>query len=276
MPLQITRTQPTTALPIFAQLYGCSEQDFRVPIMQMTDLWLVQNAEQEVLGVLGLRPSPAHGAELMGGAFPGPNQHEAAQALLQAAVSAQPRLYGYAESDFLPEAALAAAGLHSVSAYTRMVGSLPELSPAVPEGFSIVPLKQVHDVGDRLIAQRTYSHRIGHTPVPDEAAQPDFAGTDDRLSRVAYSVNGVSVGICRVALTETQAALGTPGVALTVQRSGLRRALLLSALEAARSAGATQVVLEGWGDTVMEREEDEALGLTVEAVTPIYSSVPLT
>lgn len=176
----------TAALPTFARLYGCSESDFAQTAAQMSAAWTLRR-DREVLGVLGLRPSPAHGAEVMGGAFAGEQQHEAALTLLQAALAASPRLYAYAEAGFFPAGALEAAGLRPISAYTRMTGPLPTQLPTVPAGFRIVPLSAVHSLSDRLAAQQTYSDMIGHTAIPDGFTLPGASGCDEVLSRPAAS-----------------------------------------------------------------------------------------
>ena len=264
--------QPSVALPTFARLYGCSEQDFAATADQMTAAWVLHDERQEALGAIGLRPSPAHGAEVMGGAFPGPAQHAAALTLLGAALAAQPQLYAHAETHLLPAEVLEAAGLRPVSAYTRMSGPLPTLLPTVPEGFRIVPLSGVDSLQDRLAAQETYSDLIGHTPVTHEALQPNFGGSDDALGRVAYDAAGAPAGICRVWLQGFVAKIGSPGVRPDARATMLRWALLLSACEAARAAGATRIEVDAWGDTEVQRAEDEELGLTIDELTPIYSS----
>ncbi|WP_407568732.1 hypothetical protein [Deinococcus altitudinis] len=238
----------------------------------MTAAWTLQTG-QEVLGAAGLRPSPAHGAEVLGGAFTGPAQHAAALALLAAALADHPRLYAYAEPHLLPAGSLEAAGLRKVGAYTRMSGPLPSLPVDVPEGFRIVPLSGVASLPDRLAAQQTYSDMIGHTFVPPEFVLPGVGGCDDTLSRLAHDSAGVPAGICRVWLEGGKLSLTTPGVRSDVRHTGLRRALLLSVCEAARSAGAARIELEAWGDTEDDRAEDQALGLEIEAFTPIYASV---
>ncbi len=273
MPLQIEIVQPRTALPVFARLYGCSEQDFETTSQQMTTAWIVQDSDRNALGAIGVRPSPAHGAEVMGGAFIGLKQHEAARELIQIAVATHPELYAYAEAHLLPAEALEAAGLHQVSAYTRMNGSIPKSLPTVPDGFKIVPLSQVSKPKDLLTAQRTYSDRIGHTHVPVDAAQPGFGGSNDTLGRLAYDVSGVPAGICRAWPNGQRVALGTPGICSDARGTGLRRALLLSVCQAALEAGATNLELDAWGDTDAERSEDQSLGLVIKEFTPIYSSV---
>ena len=259
-------------MPVLARLYGCSEQDLADLAGQLTAAWLLKDQDGAALGLVGLRPSPAHGAELVGGAFPGPAQHAAALALLHAVLAAQPQLYAYAETHLLPAGALEAAGLRPVSAYTRMSGSLPAALPTVPEGFRIVPLSGVDSPQDRLAAQQSYSDMIGHTPVTDEALQPNFGGSDDALGRVAYDVAGVPAGICRVWLQGDLAKIGSPGVRPEARATGLRRALLLSACEAARAVGVARIEVEAWGDTDEDRAVDQALGLVIEELTPIYFS----
>ena len=264
--------QPSAALPTFARLYGCSEQDFAATTSQMTAAWVVHDGNQEALGAIMLRPSPAHGAEVMGGAFPGPAQHAAALALLSAALAIQPQLYAYAEAHLLPAGVLEAAGLRPVSAYTRMSGPLPAALPTVPNGLRIVPLSEVDSLQDRLAAQQTYSDLIGHTPVTAEASQPDLGGSDDTLGRLAYDAAGMPAGICRVWLEGDMAKIGSPGVRPDVRAITLRRALLLSACGAARAADATRIEIDAWGDTEAERVNDQELGLIIEVLTPIYSS----
>ena len=262
---------PQNALPTFARLYGSDESDFAEMVSQMTAAWLVWDGE-EALGALGLRPSPSYGAEVMGGAFPGSAQHEAAVRLLQAALGAQPQLYAYAEADFLPAEALQAAGLHAFNAYTHMSGPLPTLSPDVPDSFSIVALSEVASLDDRMAAQHTYADRIGHTYVRVQDVAPGAGGCDDTLSRLAYDASGVPAGICRAWLDSERVSFSTPGVRPDARGTGLRRALILSICAAAQLAGATQLTLQAWGDAPEEKAEDLALGLELEEEHPIYVS----
>ena len=162
--------------------------------------------------------------------------------------------------------------MRRVSAYTRMSGPLPAALPTVPEGFRIVPLSDVESLQDRLAAQQTYSDLIGHTPVTDEALQSNVGGSDDALGRMAYDAAGVPAGICRVWPQGDLTKIGSPGVRPDARATMLRRALLLSACEAARAAGATRIEINAWGDTGTERTEDQESGLTIDELTPIYSS----
>lgn len=264
--------QPLEALPVFARLYGISEQDTAAMTAQMTCAWVLQDQEGEMLGAVGLRPSPAHGAEVMGGAFVGSEQQQAALTLIQAALSAQPLLYAYAEEQFLPVEALIAAGLKSVASYIRMAGPLPTALPDVPNGFTLARWSEA-ELADRLAAQRTYSDRIGHTHVSAEAVALGLNDTDDALSRIAYDASGKPAGVCRASQDGETLGLGTPGVRPDLRGTGLRQALLLSVCEAARALGATQLILEGWGDTPTEQAEDEALGFVTQETTVIYAFV---
>lgn len=263
---------PLAALPTFARLYGCAESDFVQTVGQMATAWILHGEYQEVLGAVGLRPSPAHGAELVGGAFPAPAQQEAATTLILAALAAQPKLYAYAEAHLLPASSLEEAGLVAVAAYLRMSGPLPALAPEIPDGYTVVALSEVADATLRLAAQQTYSDRIGHTHVTPTSLEPNAAGSDDTLSRIAFNAPGEAVGICRATLSGEQLSFGTPGIRPDARGMGLRRALTLAVCQASRVAGATRVVVEGWGDTEDEQVEDQALGLNIEEKTPIYSS----
>ncbi|MDB5045947.1 MAG: hypothetical protein JWQ08_1997 [Deinococcus sp.] len=263
--------QPLEALPVFARLYGLSEQDTLAMTAQMTFAWVAQNQEGEMLGALGLRPSPAHGSEVMGGAFAGSEQRQAATTLIQAALAVQPRLYAYAEVQFLPAEALNVAGLAPVSAYTRMVGPLPIVLPNVPNGCTLVRWSEA-ELEDRLAAQRTYSDRIVHIHVTAEDVELGLNDTDDALSRIAYDASGKAAGVCRASLDGETLGLGTPGVRPDVRGTELRQALLLSVGQAARAMGATQIISEGWGDTNSEQAKDESLGLITEETTVIYAS----
>jgi GNAT superfamily N-acetyltransferase len=266
--------QPLEALPVFARLYGLSEQDTLAMTAQMTFAWVAQNQDSEILGAIGLRPSPAHGSEVMGGAFAGSEQQQAATTLIQAALAVQPRLYAYAEVQFLPAEALNVAGLDPVSAYTRMVGPLPIVLPEVSNGFSVARWSEAN-LEDRLAAQSSYSDRIGHTHVTAEAVALGLNDTDDALSRIAYDASGKPAGVCRASLNGEALSLGTPGVRPDLRGIGLRQALLLSVCQAARALGATQLILEGWGDRDSEQLEDKALGLVLEEQIYIYASTSI-
>lgn len=272
MTLSVLSAVPTMTLPVFARLYGSSEADFAGSVNQLSAAWQVHNVAGDILGVLGLRPSPAHGAEILGGVFAGEQRRDAALALLWAARAAQPQLYAYAEAHLFPAETLAAAGLHVVSAYTRLTGSLPTMLPDVPDGFSIVPLTEVSDLADRRAAQQTYSDLIGHTHITPESLQPNVGGSDDRLGRLAYDAAGAPAGLCRAWLNGETASLGAPGVRLELRGSGLRRALLLSVCQALAEVGAERITLDAWGDTEAQRTGDLALGLVLEELTPIYAS----
>lgn len=106
-----------------------------------------------------------------------------------------------------------------------------------------------------------------------EAVELGLNATNEALSRIAYDASGKAAGVCRASLDGEVLALGTPGIRSDVRERELRHALLLSVCQAARAMGAVQLILEGWGDTEAEQQEDQALGLVTEEQTFIYSSV---
>ena len=269
---QVASVTPQNALPTFARLYGSEEANFAEMVSQMTAAWLVRDEIGEPLGALGLRPSPAYGAEVMGGVFPSSAQHQAAVTLLRAALNAQPQLYAYAEADFFSAEALDAAGLRPFSAYTRMSGPVFTLMPDVPDGFRIVAFSDVASLEDRLTAQQTYSDRIGHTQVRVQDVEPGAGGCDDTVSRLGYDASGVPAGICRAWLEGEHVSFSTPGVRPDARGTGLRRALILAVCGAARAVGATRLTLQAWGDMHRERADDLALGLHLDEEHPIYVS----
>lgn len=271
MSCQTTRLAAAEALPIFAQLYGAEEEALAEVVAELDPIWQASR-EGAVAGAVGLRPATANGSEIMGGAFPVDGQDEAALNLLQAALAAQPRLYAYAEDHLLPAKALQQAGFRAVSAYMKAVGPLPTERPGALHGYTLKPLAQVSDLQERLTAQETYADQIGHTPTTEQAVQPGAGGSDETLGWLAYDDTGEAVGIMRVWRDAETISMSTPGVHPRHRATGLRRALILSACQSAHQAGASQLVLESWGDTEEQRQEDLSLGLTQEILTPIYQS----
>ena len=78
----------------------------------------------------------------------------------------------------------------------------------------------------------------------DEALQSNVGGSDDALGRMAYDAAGMPVGICWVWLQGDLAKIGSPSVRPDARATMLRRALLLSACEVARAAGATRIEID--------------------------------
>lgn len=271
MSCQINRISAAEALPIFAQLYGAEGEVLAEVVAQLNPIWQASH-EGTGAGAIGLRPATASGSEIMGGAFPNQDQHHAALKLLQAALAAQPRLYAYAEDHLLPTKALQQAGFRAVSAYTKAIGPLPTEMPHALHGYTLKPLAEVDDLQERLAAQETYADQIGHTPTTEQAVQPGAGRSDETLGWLAYDEKGQPVGIMRVWRDGETIRMSTPGVHPKHRATGLRRALILSACQSAHQAGATQLVLESWGDTKEQRQEDLSLGLTQEILTPIYQS----
>jgi hypothetical protein len=257
--------------PLLARLYGWSESDLAIVMPQLVAPCVVRDGET-ALGAAALRASPAHGFELLGGAFPGARHVECATLLIRAALQHHAQLYAYAEPHLFPAVALEANGLVETSAATQMTGLIPTEQPEVPAGYQVLSFTEITDRKTRIAAQRTYSHRIGHTAVPDAAGEKDFAGSDDSLNQIALDERGNAVGICRVWLNNDESVMGTPGIHPEARDSGLRRVLLLSACQAARGAGATRLTLDAWGDTAEEREADEQLGLKIQTFTPIFAT----
>ncbi len=262
---------PLAALPTFAQLYSSTELEMLPTTEQMTSAWLVGIDDEAPLGALGLRSTPAHGLEVMGGALPGPDQTQAALALLQAALGTEPRLYAYAEEHLWPISALEAAGLRPVGAYSRLSGPVPGGEVMVPDGFQLVPMSEA-SAEDILAAQHAYEHRIGHTHVTPEAVQLITERNDLALSRLAYDASGEAVGLCWAQLYGGLAAIDSPAVRPDLAGSGLREALLLSVCAAVAQAGAVHMTLESWGDTEPERAHDLALGLGIEELNVMYGT----
>lgn len=271
MRFDIQQVAAADALPLFSALYGADGPEFAAVIAQLAPVWQVGDGER-LLGVLGLRPATAHGSELMGGASAGGSQVEVATRLLLAARPHQPKLYAYAEDHLLPALALEQAGFTSVSAYTRMSGPLPTLEPRVPAGFTLRPLAEISDTRVRFAAQETYADQIGHTPTSQEAVEPGAGGSEESLGWLAFDADGLPVGVLRVWRDGETVSLSTPGVHSAHRATGLRRTLILAACQSAREAGASSLVMEAWGDTEQQRQDDLNLGLSLDVLTPIYAT----
>ncbi|MFC6617193.1 hypothetical protein [Deinococcus radiophilus] len=150
--MNVCAAKPSDLLGQFAQLYGCSEADFASTLAQLQVAWTAEDGAGEPLGLLGLRPSPAHGAEIMGGVFSAQGREERAVALLSAALAEQPQLYAYADETYWPLTALCNAGLSPVSAYVQRSGPLLGLKAAVPAGLRLLSLSEASDPADRWTA----------------------------------------------------------------------------------------------------------------------------
>ncbi|MBZ9712658.1 hypothetical protein [Deinococcus multiflagellatus] len=268
MPLRLDALPTDAALPLVGQVLGA---DLSALGPQLSGAWAVWSPGGALLGALALRPSPAHGQEVLGGAVAGVEQHEAARLLLGAAQATGP-LYAYADEALLPASALQALGWREVSAYAQLSGPLPGGLPCAPDGVTLLPLADLSSPSQRLAAQRTYADRIGHTFATEADVQPGAGGVNEDLSRVALASSSQPLGICRAWLDGHELAVGSPGVHPDWRGGPLRRALLLAVCQAARAAGATTVTVDTWGDTPEERADDLALGLSVIAFTPLYAS----
>lgn len=272
MPLTVTPAQPLELLPLFAALYGASEDDFRPVATGLTGAWTVRDGAGPLLGAVGLRPSPVHGAELMGGALPGLEQREAATALARTARQVVGRAYAFAEPHLFPAEALEAAGYRVAGFYRVLSGPTPTGVAQAPGELRLLHLSAVPDLSTRVAGLATYQDRIGHhTPVA-EHAQDGAGGSDPALSLIALDADGQAAGLCMAGVSGGEAQIGSPGVRPDLRATGLRRALLLGVCTLVRERGLERIRLESWGDTVEELADDLALGLRREAETAIYSA----
>jgi hypothetical protein len=273
MTAEVMEAAPAALVPVFAALYGAPEDEVAWMADACTAGWLARNAVPagEVWGAVGLRPSPQHGAELVGGAVAGSQQAAVAVALARSAHAAAGRVYVFAEGFLFPPEALLADGFREVGAYRRLSGRVPYRPVEGPPGARLVPLAQVPEVDTRLQALRTYEDRVGHHAVVPEAAVDGAGGFDPDLSVIALDDRGRGVGICRAAVEDGVARLDSPGVAAEWRASPLRAALLSAVFGRLRPAGVTQLGMDSWGDTPEELAHDLQLGLGVVGETPILA-----
>lgn len=272
MPVTVSPAQPTDLPPLLAALYGAPEEAVAWMADVLTQTWVALNREGEVVGAAGLRPSPAHGAELVGGALFGPWHLEAATALAREARQVAGRVYAFADGALFSPESLEAAGYREVAAYRLLAGPTPTVTAAAPEGFRLLSLADVTEPALRLEALATYEDRIGHHAVTPEAAADGAGGFDPHLSLIALDAQGQAAGICRAAPEDGYARIDAPGVRLDLRVSGLRSALLLGVCARVRARGLQHVSVEGWGDTPGELAHDLTLGLGVEIENPIYAA----
>lgn len=270
---------PADLPPLLAALYGAPEEAVAWMADTLSAAWTAHAPGGEVLGAVGLRPSPANGAELLGGALAqaGGQGHEDAvgTALARTAHAAGGRVYAFADGHLFSAAALRAAGYREAAAYRLLAGPTPQAAPQVPPGFVLRPLAEVPDLATRLDALATYEDRLGHHAVIPAAATDGAGGYDPALSLIALDASGQAAGICRAAPEEGYARIDAPGVRPDLRHAGpggtdLRAALLLGVCALARARGFGDVSVEGWGDTPAELAADLALGLEVEIENPIY------
>ncbi|KQR36250.1 hypothetical protein [Deinococcus sp. Leaf326] len=267
---------PADLPPLLAALYGAPEEDVAWMADTLSAAWTAQAPGGEVLGAVGLRPSPANGAELLGGALAHPEgrDHEdaVATALARTAHAAGGRVYAFADGHLFSAAALRAAGYREAAAYRLLAGPTPQAAPQVPPGFTLRPLSEVPGLATRLDALATYEDRLGHHAVTPAAAEDGAGGYDPALSLIALDASGRAAGICRAAPEEGYARIDAPGVRPELRGGGLRAALLLGVCALASARGFGDVSVEGWGDTPAELAADLALGLGVEIENPIYAA----
>lgn len=261
---------PADLPPLLAALYGAPEEAVAWMADTLSAAWTAHGPGGEVLGAAGVRPSPANGAELLGGALPGDSGDAAGTALARAAHAAVGRVYAFADGQLFSVAALRGAGYREAAAYRLLAGPTPQAAPQVPPGFTLRPLAEVGDPATRLGALATYEDRLGHHAVTPAAAEDGAGGYDPALSLVALDASGQGAGICRAAPEEGYVRIDAPGVRADLRGGDLRAALLLGVCALARARGFGDVSVEGWGDTPEELAADLALGLEVQIENPIY------
>ncbi|THF88973.1 hypothetical protein E7T09_01110 [Deinococcus sp. KSM4-11] len=269
--MTVRAVTPDALLPGLAALYGAAEEDMAWMAMACTAGWIVLDETEVLLAAVGARPSPRHGAELLGGAFAGAAQVPAALAVTESAHEAVGRVYAFADGTLFPPVELLAAGFREVGAYRRLEGRVPYRHADVPDGVTVRVLADVPDAGVRLQALGTYEDRIGHHAVAPEAARDGVGGFDSHLSAIALDGQGQGIGICRVALEGNTGRMDSPGVHPAWRHTGLRAALLNAVNGRLRHQGITRVSVDSWGDTPAELAHDLGLGLSVVDETPILA-----
>lgn len=272
MPVTVLPARPPDLPPLLAALYGAPQEAVAWMAEGLEGAWVARDAAGAVLGAVGLRPSPAHGAELVGGARPGAGHHEAARALAQTAREAGGRAYAFADGSLFTRAALEAAGYREVAAYRLLAGETPTAGAEAPAGLRLLPLADVPDLATRLGALACHEDRIGHHAVVPAAAGDGAGGFDSHLSLIALDAEGRAAGLCRAAPEDGYARLDAPGVRPDLRQTSLRAALLLGVCARVRARGLAHVSVESWGDTPEELAADLALGLGVEIENPIYAA----
>lgn len=272
--LRVVPAPPAELLPVFAALYGAAAEDMAWLAGTLQAAWVVLDEENNVRGAAGVRPSPAHGLELMGGALAGePAEEEAVQtALAQAAHRDAGKVYAFADGHLFGAVSLARAGFQEVGAYRLLAGPTPQETVPAPDGLTLRPLAEVPDLAARLDALASYEDRIGHHAVLPAAAEDGAGGYDSALSLIALDGEGRACGICRAAEEEGYVRIDAPGVRADLRHTSLRQALLLGVCAQARARGFGDISLESWGDTPEELAADLALGLDIQFENPIYAA----
>ncbi len=270
--VEVRAASPAELRPAFAALYGAAPDDIAWMTEACTAGFVALSDNGEVLGAVGARPSPQHGAELVGGVFPGPARDEVALVLVRAAQVEVGRVYLFAEGYLFPPEVLLEAGLREVGAYRRLSGRVPYRHVDPPPGLRLLPLTEVADPSTRLQALRTYEDRVGHHAVTPEAAADSAGGFDAHLSVIALDASGRAVGVCRAGIEDGEGRLDAPGVAPEWRQTNLRAALLNEVNTRLRAAGITRVNVDSWGDTPEELAHDLKLGLGVTGETPILAA----
>lgn len=268
----VSRVTPQELGPALAALYGLSEEDVAWMAQACVAGWVAASEEGGALvGAVGARPSPAHGAELLGGALPGAAQVPAALALTHEAREALGRVYVFADGTLFPPNELLAAGFREVGAYRRVAGRVPYRHVDAPDGAHLRVLADVPDVATRLAALAAFEDRVGHHAVTPQAAVDGAGAFDSHLSVIALDAAGQGIGICRAGIEDGVGRLDSPGVHAAWRHTTLRSALLNAVNARLRHRGLTRVTVDSWGDTPAELAHDLHLGLHVTDETPILT-----
>ncbi len=266
----------TTAL---AALYDAPQEAIAWMADVCTAAWVafeVQSGEdgeprEVVLGAAGTRPSPAHGAELLGGVFSGPLREGAALALADAARAEVGRAYVFADGHLFPPEPFLTLGWRETGAYRRLEGRVPYRHVTPPDGVTLRALADTPHAA-RLEALRTYEDRIGHHAVHEDAARDGAGDFDAHVSVIALDDQGRGIGVCRAAIEDGQGRVDAPGVHPLWRHTALRSALLNEVNTHLRARGVTQLSMDSWGDTPEDLAHDLKWGLHVVDETPLLSS----
>ncbi|UBV41672.1 hypothetical protein LAJ19_08395 [Deinococcus taeanensis] len=278
-PVQVERLSGEGLTTVLAALYEAPAEAVAWMAEACSAAWVAfevhpgeeGEVREVVLGAAGTRPSPAHGAELLGGVFATALRGPVALALADVARAEAGRVYVFAEGHLFPPEPLLQAGWREVGAYRRLEGRVPYRRVDPPEGVTLRALAEV-PVPARLEALRTSEDRVGHHAVSDEAALDGAGGFDPELSVVALNPEGRGVGVCRAVIEDGEARVDAPGVHPLWRHTALRSALLAEVSARLRARGVTRLSIDSWGDTAEELAHDLGWGLHVADETPLLAS----
>ena len=161
----MTVTSISLADPAQAAAYtACLEKLHAAPPGALTAIvatlkpnaWALLEPDGTWRGVAGLRPTPARGAELIGGVHATLDWTDDTAALVRAAHAEAGTVHVFADPDLWSLPGLERAGGLPVAEYHREVGWPPTDAPTWPEGFTCRTLEQHVNHADLLAGLRTY------------------------------------------------------------------------------------------------------------------------